>query len=131
VKKPNLCVVTEFVKHGSLREVLANSRTIKLSWGQRLSMLLSAAVGLSYLHSLQPPVVHGDLKSSNLLVEEGMVSVKVSDFGFARLKEDNVTMTRCGTPCWTAPEIIRGQPYSPISFFFFFSFWSHPVCEQK
>jgi serine/threonine protein kinase len=64
-------------------------------------------------------------------------NVKVADFGFARIKEENATMTRCGTPCWTgafpiqprlcggavrgvythlffgaAPELIRGQRYS-------------------
>jgi serine/threonine protein kinase len=39
-------------------------------------------------------------------------NVKVADFGFARIKEENATMTRCGTPCWTAPEIIRGESYS-------------------
>jgi serine/threonine protein kinase len=35
----------------------------------------------------------------------------VADFGLARIKEDNATMTRCGTPCWTAPEVIRGERY--------------------
>jgi serine/threonine protein kinase len=39
-------------------------------------------------------------------------NVKVADFGFARIKEENATMTRCGTPCWTAPEVIRGEKYS-------------------
>lgn len=39
-------------------------------------------------------------------------NVKVADFGFARIKEENATMTRCGTPCWTAPEIIKGDNYS-------------------
>jgi serine/threonine protein kinase len=111
VKKPNLCIVTEFVQQGSLRDMLAN-RGIKLPWQQRLSMLRSAAQGVSYLHSLQPTaVIHRDLKSSNLLVDENM-NIKVADFGFARLKEENATMTRCGTPCWTAPEIIRGERYS-------------------
>ena len=38
-------------------------------------------------------------------------NVKVADFGFARIKEENATMTRCGTPCWTAPEVIRGEKY--------------------
>merc|ERR1711879_1068121 len=40
------------------------------------------------------------------------MNIKVADFGFARLKEENATMTRCGTPCWTAPEIIKGDNYS-------------------
>ncbi len=38
-------------------------------------------------------------------------NVKVADFGFARIKEENATMTRCGTPSWTAPEVIRGEKY--------------------
>ncbi len=37
--------------------------------------------------------------------------MKVADFGFARIKEENATMTRCGTPSWTAPEVIRGEKY--------------------
>ncbi len=34
------------------------------------------------------------------------MTVKVADFGFATAKVDNGTMTRCGTPAWTAPEIL-------------------------
>ncbi|ELR16256.1 serine/threonine protein kinase [Acanthamoeba castellanii str. Neff] len=105
-----MCIVTEFVSTGSLAEILPDT-SIKLEWKRRLKMLRSAAVGINYLHSLQPCIVHRDLKPSNLLVDENW-NVKVADFGFARIKQDNVTMTRCGTPCWTAPEIIRGQRYS-------------------
>lgn len=36
--------------------------------------------------------------------------MKVADFGFAQIKE-NATMTRSEAPCWTAPEIIRGEAY--------------------
>jgi serine/threonine protein kinase len=91
--------VTEFVKNGSLRDILANN-SVKLAWVQKLKLLHSAALGINYLHSLQPVIVHRDLKPSNLLVDENM-NVKVADFGFARIKEENATMTRCGTPCWT------------------------------
>jgi len=92
---------------GSLKELLAD-RTMKMPWNQRVIMLRSAATGLHFLHSLATPIIHRDIKSSNLLVDENM-NVKLADFGFARLKEENATMTRCGTPCWTAPEVIRGQ----------------------
>jgi serine/threonine protein kinase len=105
-----MCILTEFVATGSLAEILPDT-SIKLAWKQRLKMLRSAALGINYLHSLQPCIVHRDLKPSNLLVDENW-NVKVADFGLARIKQDNVTMTRCGTPCWTAPEIIRGERYS-------------------
>jgi serine/threonine protein kinase len=96
---PNLCIVTEFVRQGCLKDILAN-RSLKMTWNQRLRMLKSAALGVNYLHSLQPCIIHRDLKPSNLLVDENW-NVKIADFGFARIKEENATMTRCGTPCWT------------------------------
>nr|UDO46925.1 ser/thr kinase [Pandoravirus massiliensis] len=109
VAPPNLCVVTEFVRRGSMRRVLDDHST-KITWIERMRMLRTAAVGVAYLHGAVG-IVHRDLKSSNLLVTDDH-SVKVADFGFARIKEANATMTRCGTPCWTAPEVIRGARYS-------------------
>lgn len=99
MKRPNLCIVTEFVKKGSLEAIIMDS-SVRLPWAQRLRMLRSAALGVNYLHSLSPCIVHRDLKPSNLLVDENW-NVKVADFGFARIKEENATMTRCGTPSWT------------------------------
>nr|UMO78490.1 Serine/threonine protein kinase [Pandoravirus belohorizontensis] len=110
VRAPNLCVVTEYVARGSLGAVLAGASGARLAFGLRLRMLRSAAKGVAYLHGLDPPIVHRDLKSGNLLVDQDY-NVKVADFGLARIKEENATMTRCGTPCWTAPEVIRGERY--------------------
>jgi serine/threonine protein kinase len=67
VKAPNLCIVTEFVRQGNVRDML-NKTTIKLEWALRMRMLRGAAIGVDYLHSLSPVIVHRDLKSSNLLV---------------------------------------------------------------
>jgi serine/threonine protein kinase len=129
VKQPNLCIVTEFVKQGSLRELLSDNN-VKLGWRLKAKMLRSAALGINYLHSLQPTIIHRDLKPSNLLVDENM-NVKVADFGFARIKEENATMTRCGTPCWTAPEIIRGEKYSEKADMFSFGIIMWEVLTRK
>jgi serine/threonine protein kinase len=99
VKRPNLCIVTEYMKQGSLRELLAN-KGVRLTWEQKMKLLHCTALGINYLHSLHPVIVHRDIKPSNLLVDETW-NVKVADFGFARIKQDNTTMTRCGSPCWT------------------------------
>ncbi len=68
VKRPNLCIVTEFVKQGSMKDILQNTSAVKLPWMQRLRMLKSAALGINYLHTLNPVIIHRDLKPSNLLV---------------------------------------------------------------
>jgi serine/threonine protein kinase len=62
-----MCILTEFMPSGSLADILPNA-TIKLEWKKRLKMLRSAAVGINYLHSLEPCIIHRDLKPSNLLV---------------------------------------------------------------
>ncbi|AVK75014.1 serine-threonine kinase [Pandoravirus quercus] len=110
VHRPNLCLVTEFIKGGSLNTILYN-RSMPIRWADRMKLMRTAAAGVAYLHAREPPIVHRDLKSSNLLLDDNF-TVKVADFGFARVRQDNATMTRCGTPAWTAPEILRGEKYS-------------------
>jgi len=135
LRMPNLCLITEWVKQGSLNSILASgsassSAQVKLPWPLRMRMLRDAARGVHYLHSLEPPIVHRDLKSSNLLVDESF-NVKVADFGFARIKEDNATMTRCGTPAWTAPEVIRGDRYSESADVYSFGIIMWEVLTRK
>jgi len=102
----SLQLVTELLPSGNLRSLLSNEN-MSLSWQKRLSFLRDAALGISHLHSLG--ILHRDIKSSNLLVDvDGRV--KVGDFGFATAKADNGTLTRCGTPSWTAPEILSPLP---------------------
>ncbi len=77
IKKPNLCIVTEFVKRGNMKEIL-QSNSLKLPWMQRLRMLKSAAIGINYLHTLNPVIIHRDLKPSNLLVSSTIWIIPVA-----------------------------------------------------
>ncbi|EKX47066.1 hypothetical protein GUITHDRAFT_106982 [Guillardia theta CCMP2712] len=85
-----------------------------------LSMALQAAKGMLYLHSLRPPVLHRDLKSPNLLVQSDF-SIKIADFGLSRFRVE-YTMTFCGSPKWTAPEVLNGQNYDTAA-----DIWSYGV----
>jgi hypothetical protein len=70
-----------------------------------------AARGMAYLHSGDPPVLHRDLKSANLLLDEGY-KTKVCDFGLSRLKAQARSMTgNCGTVQWMAPEVLANRSY--------------------
>lgn len=77
---------------------------VHLPWPQRLKMLSSAALGIYYLHSLQPPIVHRKIKPSNLLVDENM-NIKIADYGFPRINEEN--SSRCAAPYWTGKLLRR------------------------
>lgn len=71
-----------------------------------------AARGMTYLHSGTPPVLHRDLKSANLLLDESYTA-KVCDFGLSRLKAQDRSMTgNCGTVQWMAPEVLANQRYA-------------------
>ncbi|RHY28844.1 hypothetical protein DYB32_005661 [Aphanomyces invadans] len=62
------CFVTEFLDRGDLYSVLKNPR-VQLSWKQPLlSMAIDISRGMAYLHSMDPPIIHRDLKSMNILV---------------------------------------------------------------
>jgi len=92
-------------------ETLSHSVRVRDLTPERVQqMLLHTARGMTYLHSLKPPIIHRDLKSQNLLVDQHWL-VKIADFGLARL-QSAATMTATGTPQWSAPEVIRHEHYS-------------------
>ncbi|XP_076941828.1 serine/threonine-protein kinase 52-like [Bidens hawaiensis] len=105
----HLCIVTEFLTRGSLFQILQQKST-RLDWRRRVQMAIDIARGMNYLHQYNPPIVHRDLKSSNLLVDKNW-TVKVGDFGLSRIKHQTYLKTKSGkgTPQWMAPEIIRNE----------------------
>ncbi|XP_065188520.1 uncharacterized protein LOC135819272 [Sycon ciliatum] len=84
-------LVMEYLVRGSLARILQdNSERIEQS--DRVRFALDAARGMAYLHGLEYPRVHRDIKSSNLLVSEKWV-VKVGDLETARLLEEFLANT--------------------------------------
>ncbi|XP_022743313.1 serine/threonine-protein kinase CTR1-like isoform X2 [Durio zibethinus] len=109
---PNLSIVTEYLSRGSLYKLLHKPGVREvLDERRQLSMAYDVAKGMNYLHRRNPPIVHRDLKSPNLLVDK-KYTVKVCDFGLSRLKANTFlsSKTAAGTPEWMAPEVLRDEP---------------------
>ncbi|XP_077217444.1 leucine-rich repeat receptor protein kinase HPCA1-like [Tasmannia lanceolata] len=82
-------LVYEFIPNGTLRESLSGRSGIYLDWKKRLRIALSSARGLSYLHELaNPPIIHRDVKTTNILLDENLTA-KVADFGLSKLVSDS------------------------------------------
>mmetsp|Transcript_122811 Transcript_122811/g.355018 ORF Transcript_122811/g.355018 Transcript_122811/m.355018 type:complete len:220 (-) Transcript_122811:136-795(-) len=115
-------IVTELCSGGHLFGLLHQQRSISISWAQKWKICTDTADAMEYLHSFDPPIIHRDLKSLNLLLaspvysEDTPVVVKVSDFGLARLniaaKVRSWYMTQqVGTLRWMAPEMMGHAMY--------------------
>ncbi|KAK4843032.1 hypothetical protein QYF36_003044 [Acer negundo] len=115
-----LAIVTEFLPRGSLFKTLhKNNQALDIR--RRLRMALDVARGMNYLHRRNPPIVHRDLKSSNLLVDRNW-TVKVGDFGLSMCKNATYLTAKSerGTPQWMAPEVLRNEPSNEKSDVFSF-----------
>lgn len=102
-------LVYEYVENGNLDYWLHGDGgvTSPLTWNIRMDIILGTAKGLAYLHdSLEPKVIHRDIKSSNILLDRQW-KPKVSDFGLAKLlcsENTQVTTRVMGTDGYVAPE---------------------------
>ncbi|XP_018537180.1 LOW QUALITY PROTEIN: mitogen-activated protein kinase kinase kinase 9 [Lates calcarifer] len=127
LQEPNLCLVMEFARGGPLNRALAGKRIppcTLVDWAVQI------ARGMHYLHSQAiVPIIHRDLKSSNILILERVEmedlsnkTLKITDFGLAREWHRTTKMSAAGTYAWMAPEVIRSSTFSKGS-----DVWSYGV----
>ncbi|XWS61067.1 hypothetical protein CRYUN_Cryun07bG0093800 [Craigia yunnanensis] len=89
-KRRRMLLVYELMPNGNLQGALLHRKCPELmNWKQRFSIAVDIAKGLEYLHGLDPPVIHGDIKPTNILLDQ-YFSAKIADFGLARLKSEEI-----------------------------------------
>ncbi|XP_030628217.1 mitogen-activated protein kinase kinase kinase 9 [Chanos chanos] len=127
LREPNLCLVMEYARGGPLNRALAGKRIpphTLVDWA------VQVAQAMRYLHCQAiVPIIHRDLKSSNVLILEKVENddlsnktLKITDFGLAREWHRTTKMSAAGTYAWMAPEVIRSSTFSKGS-----DVWSYGV----
>ncbi|KAJ0251854.1 Protein kinase domain-containing protein [Hirschfeldia incana] len=102
-------IVYDLMENGSLDAQLHGpSRGSALTWHMRMKIALDTARGVEYLHErCHPPVIHRDIKSSNILLDSSF-NAKISDFGLAVTNgmhgKNNIKLS--GTLGYVAPEYL-------------------------
>ncbi|KAH9551921.1 hypothetical protein CY35_09G038400 [Sphagnum magellanicum] len=112
-------LVYEYMKNGNLHGHLFTRKGAKyLNWYKRLEISVQIARGLDYLHSFaDPPVIHRDVKPSNILLDEKLVA-KVSDFGISRETPEffsHVSTRLAGTAGYIDPQYFMKRQLTPAS----------------
>jgi eukaryotic-like serine/threonine-protein kinase len=105
----NPFLVMEFLEGVSLDTIIREERPLPLI--EKLNLIIQGCNGLQYAHERN--VVHRDIKPGNLMVLNQSNTVKIVDFGIARIEDDgNVTLPSqvIGTIQYMSPEQINGKP---------------------
>ncbi|KAF7713347.1 Uncharacterized protein PECH_001501 [Penicillium ucsense] len=97
-------LILELAPEGELFNLIVTKQ--KLSEAESRHVFRQLFEGLKYLHDRG--IVHRDIKPENILVADKKLTVKLGDFGLAKIiGEDSFTTTLCGTPSYVAPEILQ------------------------
>ncbi|KAE9391221.1 kinase-like protein [Gymnopus androsaceus JB14] len=104
---PSFCLISPWMENKNIITYLKNN-----PGHNRHNVLSEVASGLYYLHSRDPPILHGDIRGANILVTDDLHCC-LADFGLSLIISDSRTLSNAstsgmtkGTIRWMAPELI-------------------------
>ncbi|XP_075049565.1 receptor-interacting serine/threonine-protein kinase 3-like [Mixophyes fleayi] len=114
-------LVMEYMPHGSLRSLFHNIDAVP--WALKFQIVHQVVLGMNYLHHvLKPPIIHRDLKTSNVLLNKSL-DIQLTDFGLSK-NETSVSSINsfAGTVAYMPPESFTSIHYKPTKQFDVYSF---------
>lgn len=109
-------LIYEFIEKGSLDQWLQEEERLPLSWEVRVRIVKGVAHGLAFMHGLETPIVHRDIKASNVLLDNEF-EAHIADFGLARMIEgahSHVSTQAAGTMGYMPPEYLEGYTNATV-----------------
>ena len=101
-------LILEYMEHGEIRNYLSQNKNSQIT----LSFVHDVALGMDYLHCLDPPVIHGDLKIRNVLLGKDL-KARICDFGFSIWKNysqsHSANTVALGTLTHVPPERLKNN----------------------
>ncbi|NXI41253.1 RIPK2 kinase, partial [Galbula dea] len=110
-----LGIVTEYMTNGSLNQLLHGKDVYPdIPWCLRFRILYEIALGVNYLHNMNPPLLHHDLKTQNILLDDEF-HVKIADFGMSKWRVISTSQSRSETSLPEGGTIVYMPPedYNP------------------
>ncbi|KIO26898.1 hypothetical protein M407DRAFT_73924, partial [Tulasnella calospora MUT 4182] len=112
VLEDDLCIISPWYTNGNVADYI-----VRHPDADRIKLVSDVASGLAYLHSRVSPVVHGDMKPDNVLIDDAGHAV-IIDFGLSAIMEDDSTLATslattslqdAGNARWMAPELLMEE----------------------
>ena len=136
VEQPDIPTMVMELMNTSLTMFVQSNRS-NVSLTTKISILNDVSLGLSYLHLRKPPVIHRDLSSNNVMLNEHLVA-KIGDLGVAKVVRAESRNTKRklttapGTVDFMPPETLEEEPIydTPVDVFSFAGISLHLLCEE-
>lgn len=123
-------IVMQFIEGQTLEQKIAKAGALELKQILRIGSQMAAGLAAAHKHGL----IHRDVKPGNILLENGVERVKISDFGLARAMDDlEITRTGqiAGTPQYMSPEQAKGEAIDTRSDLFSLGSVLYAMCTGR